>query len=159
MNIELTIKFTLDESFCRVHNLRKGVSTMSEDLTQPLPNDGVQLILRSLENLNGRMTALEDRMTGLEGRMTGLEDRMTALEDKVDRRLMETRPIWEQVLSRLDGIDARLDKIEKRLDKVESEVYSLNRKFRVFYDDVHKLQDKQEDLEERVARLKPESTQ
>ncbi|HVG32934.1 MAG TPA: hypothetical protein VM911_07635 [Pyrinomonadaceae bacterium] len=110
---------------------------MSEDLTQPLPNDGVQLILRSLENLNGRMTALEDRMI--------------TLEDKVDRRMQETRPIWEQVL-------ARLDKIEARLDKVESEVYSLNRKFRVFYDDIPKLQDKQEDLEERLNRLEPESS-
>jgi len=110
---------------------------MSEDLTQPLPNDGVQLILRSLENLNGRMTALEDRMT--------------ALEDKVDRRMQETRPIWEQVL-------ARLDKVEARLEKVESEVYSLNRKFRVYTDDMLKVQDKQEDLEERVAKLEPESS-
>lgn len=124
---------------------------MSEDLTQPLPNDGVQLILRSLDILNGRMTGLENRMTGL--------------EDKVDRRLQETRPIWEQVLGRLDRIEARLDsietrldKIEARLDKVESEVYSLNRKFRVFTEDMLKVQDKQEDLEERVAKLEPEST-
>ena len=108
---------------------------MSEDLTQPLPNDGVQLILQSLENLNGRMTALED---------------------KVDRRLQETRPIWEQVLARLDKVEARLDKIEARLGKVESEVYSLNRKFRVFTEDMIKMQDKQEDLEERVKKLEPE---
>jgi chromosome segregation ATPase len=156
----------LEENVNRVHNLGKGVKHMSEDLTQSLPNEGVQLILSSLENLGGRMTALEDRMT--------------ALEDKVDRRLMETRPIWEQVLSRLDGIDARLDKVEERLDKiearldkiegrldkveirlnkVESEVYSLNRKFRVFYDDIPKIQDKQEEFEERLAKLEPESTQ
>jgi DNA repair exonuclease SbcCD ATPase subunit len=77
---------------------------MSEDLTQPLPNDGVQLILRSLENLNGRMTALED---------------------KVDRRLQETRPIWEQVLSRLDGVEARLNSIEARLDRVEARLDSI----------------------------------
>ena len=118
---------------------------MSEDLTQPLPNEGVQLILRSLDDL---------------------KTRMATLEDKVDRRLQETRPIWEQVLSRLDSVDARLDKIESRLDKielrldkVESEVYSLNRKFRVFTDDMLKVQDKQEDLEERVSKLEPEQAQ
>ena len=111
---------------------------MSEDLTQPLPNDGVQLILKSLENLNGRMITLEE---------------------KVDRRMQETRPIWEQVLARLDKVEARLDKIEARLGKVESELYSLNRKFRVFYDDIPKLQDKQEDLEERVKKLEPEPSQ
>ena len=37
---------------------------MSEDLTQPLPNDGVQLILKSLENLNGRMTRWKIKLTG-----------------------------------------------------------------------------------------------
>jgi len=111
---------------------------LSEDLTQPLPNDGVQLILKSLENLNGRMITLEE---------------------KVDRRMQETRPIWEQVLARLDKVEARLDKIEARLGKVESELYSLNRKFRVFYDDIPKLQDKQEDLEERVKKLEPEPSQ
>lgn len=110
---------------------------MSEDLTQPLPSDGVQLILRSLENLNGRITALEE---------------------KVDRRMQETRPIWEQVLARLDKVEARLDKIETRLDKVESELYSLNRKFRFFTEDLFKVQDKQEDLEERVKKLEPESS-
>lgn len=115
---------------------------MSEDLTQPLPDDGVQLILKSLENLNGRMTALEDKV----------DRRM------VDRRMQETRPIWEQVLIRLDKIEARLDKIEARLDKVESEVYSLNRKFRFFNEDLIKVQNKQDDLEERVAKLEPESS-
>jgi chromosome segregation ATPase len=146
---------------------------MSEDLTQPLPHEGVQLILRSLEALSGRMTSLEDRMTGL-------ENRMTALEDKVDRRLMETRPIWEQVLSRLDGIDARLDRIEGRLDKVEerldkvearldkiearlnkveSEVRGLKLWFRGFLDNFLDVLNKQDEFEERLAKLEPEPTQ
>jgi DNA repair ATPase RecN len=141
----------LEEKFYEAHNTRKGVTTMSENLTQPLPNGGVQLILASLENLNGRMTTLED---------------------KVDQRLQETRPIWEQVLSRLDrievrldsiearldSIEARLDKIEARLDKVESEIYSIKRKFRVFLDEFIKVEDRQEELEERVTRLEPGST-
>lgn len=59
---------------------------MSEDRTQPLPSDGVRLILQSLEHLNGRMTALEDRMT--------------TLEDKVDRHMQETRPMLGASLSK-----------------------------------------------------------
>ena len=116
---------------------------MSEELTSNLPDDGVRLILT-------RFDSLDARMTGLEGRMTGLEERMTALEEKVDRRLQETRPIWEQVL-------ARLTRIETRLTSVEGEVYDLNRKFRVFNVDIVKLQDKQDDLTERVRRLEPET--
>lgn len=100
---------------------------MSEDTTKLLPNDGFQRILSRLDSIDTRLDSIETRLT--------------TLEEKVDRRLQETRPIWEQVLTRLDG--------------VESELQSLNRKFRVFYDDILKLQDKQEDLEERVRKLEP----
>ena len=85
---------------------------MSEDGTQQLPDNGVRQILALLNSINTRLTALEE---------------------KVDRRLQETRPIWEQVLSRLtdietrlSGVESRLDSVEKRLEKVEDEVYTFN---------------------------------
>ncbi|HYY95806.1 MAG TPA: hypothetical protein VE713_14985 [Pyrinomonadaceae bacterium] len=68
------------------------------------------------------MDSCFDRM---ETRLDSMDARLTALEEKVDRRLHDTRPIWEQVLSRLTDV-------EKRLEGVESEVYDLGRKFRVF---------------------------
>jgi DNA repair ATPase RecN len=115
---------------------------MSEDRTQQLPDDGVRQILALLNSINTRLTALEE---------------------KVDRRLQETRPIWEQVLSRLteietrlSGVESRLDSVEKRLEKVEGEVYSFNRKMRVYYDDLLKMQDKQEDFDERLRQLESE---
>ena len=108
---------------------------MSEDRTQQLPDDGVRLILA----------------------------RLTALEDKVDRRLQETRPIWEQVLVRLTAVEElltkvaeRLTKVEIRLGKVEDEVDSLGRKFRVFNRDILKLQNRDDDLTERMDRIEAE---
>ena len=56
---------------------------MSEELTQGLPQDGVRLILARLDSIDSRLDSLETRLS--------------ALEDKVDRRLQETRPIWEKV--------------------------------------------------------------
>jgi len=132
---------------------------MSEDRTQQLPDGGVGLILSRLDSIDVRMTALEE---------------------KVDRRLQETRPIWEQVLSsltqvetrltgvetrltgvetRLEAVETRLTGVETRLGAVEEEVYTLNRKFRVFSVDIVKLQDKQEDLTERVRRIESEHAQ
>lgn len=115
---------------------------MSEEITQQLPNDGIRLIL---------------------ARFDSIDTRLTTLEDKVDRRLQETRPIWEQVLVRLDRLEVRLDKVETRLEGVEtglkgveSQVYSLNKKFRIFNEDILKLQDGQDDLDERVRKLEPE---
>ena len=96
---------------------------MSEDRTQQLPDDGVRLLL---------------------ARFDLLDTRLTELEDKVDRRLQETRPIWEQVLD-------RLTKVETRFGKVEDEVFWLGRNFRNWTRDVLKLQEKYEDLEERIG--------
>jgi chromosome segregation ATPase len=117
---------------------------VSEDRTQQLPDDGVRLILA----------------------------RLTALEDKVDRRLQETRPIWEQVLARLTNVEGELanvkeelvnvkeglTKVEIRLGKVEDEVDSLGRKFRVFNRDILKLQNQDDDLTERMDRIEAEHT-
>ena len=52
-------------------------------------------------------------------RLNGLDSRLTSLEEKVDARLKETRPIWEAVLTRLDGMDMRLESMDRRLEKVE----------------------------------------
>jgi chromosome segregation ATPase len=132
---------------------------MSEDRTQQLPGEDMRQVLALLGSINTRLDSMDARLT--------------ALEEKVDRRLQDTRPIWQQVLSRLTDIEARLtnietrltavesrlDNVEKRLEKVEGEVYDLGRKFRVFNADILKLQDRQEDLDERLRRVEPGPTQ
>ena len=117
---------------------------MSEDMTRQLPDDALRQILARFDSLDARLTALED---------------------KVDRRLQETRPIWEQVLARLTGIEERLTKVEERLTgvetrlgRVEDEVDSLGRKFRVFNRDILKLQNQDDDLTERMDRIEAEQS-
>lgn len=124
---------------------------MSEDMTQQLPGGDLGEILSILRSIDGRLTSVETRLA--------------ALEDKVERRLHDTRPIWEQVLVRLTAIEERLTKVEERLTgvetrlgKVEDEVYGLNRKVRVFSVDIVKLQDKDDDLEERMNRMEAEQS-
>ena len=131
---------------------------MSEDTTRQLPDDGVRLILARFDSMDARFDSMDARLT--------------ALEDKVDRRLQETRPIWEQVLVRLTAIEERLTNVERelagvkeqlanvetRLGKVEEEVYGLNRKVRIFSVDITKLQDKDDDLEERLKQIEAEQT-
>jgi hypothetical protein len=53
---------------------------MSEETTQQLPNDALKIILARFDSMDARHTALEE---------------------KVDRRLQETRPIWESVQAEL----------------------------------------------------------
>ena len=94
-----------------------------------------------VDALDSRMSSLENKVDGLGLRLSSLEDkvvvldgRMTALEDKVDSRLRETRPIWEGVLARLEGI--------------ETELARMNRQFRSFVADIFQLRVRVEKLEE-----------
>jgi chromosome segregation ATPase len=131
---------------------------MSEDTTRNLPGGDLGEVLSLLRSIDGRLTSVETRLT--------------ALEDKVERRLQDTRPIWEQVLNRLTAVEERLTKVEERLanveerlmavetrlEKVEAEVYGLGRKVRIFTVDIVKLQDKDDELEERLKRVETEHT-
>lgn len=80
---------------------------MSEELTRNLPGDSTQQILSLLR---------------------GVDARLTGLEERVDRRLMETRPIWEQVLVRLEGVETRLTGVETRLTGVETRLDGLDQR-------------------------------
>lgn len=114
---------------------------MSEEHTHHMP-DG-----RSFEErVFARFDALEAHLSL---RIDGLDARLTSLEEKVDQRLKETRPIWEQVL-------ARLDSLEKGFRGIAKDVDYLKRKFRIFNEDILAWQNQQEDLEERVSKLESE---
>ena len=114
---------------------------MSEETTRNLHGGDLGEVLSLLRSIDGRLTAVETRLT--------------ALEDKVERRLQDTRPIWEQVLARLTEVDERLT---KELKKVQDEVFLLRRKFDAWAGDVGLLRMKQEDLEERFAEFKAEGS-
>src|SRR5438067_1263126 len=77
--------------------------SMSEETTQNLPNDDLRLILARLDSIDTRLGSIDTRLT--------------TLEDKVDRRLMETRPIWEQVLARLDNLESGMQSGFRRIER------------------------------------------
>src|SRR5205085_3918716 len=97
---------------------------MSEELTQQLPNDLLRQILARLDSMESRF---DSRLNSIETRLDSMDARLTALEDKVERRLQETRPIWEAVLEQLKEVNARLDRTETRLDRIEKELVAMRR--------------------------------
>ena len=136
---------------------------MGEDTTQKFPNS-LDVILARFESMEG---SLRSDIGSLGSRIDSFDLRLTALDEKVDRRLMETRPIWQNVLSRLDSIDKRLDLLESRMgavesqmallakgfDRVETEVENLSLKFRAFQGDLLRMQTRDERLAERIEKL------
>ncbi len=110
---------------------------MSENTTQETPD------ARSFEErVFARFDALDARFGSLEQKVDSIDARLNTLEDKVDARLRETRPVWEAVLSRLDG--------------VEGELKSVNRQVRLLHEDVLRVRLDQEELRERLTKLEAE---
>ena len=81
-------------------------------------------VLRELANINHQLADLKSRVGGL-------ETRLTSLEEKVDARLYDTRPIWESVLSRLDGVETQLDNVKTELGGVTAGLKKVDTKFDV----------------------------
>ena len=116
---------------------------MSEDLTKNLPNDNTSLILARLDSIDGRLDSIEKRFDAVESRLDSIDVRLTTLEDKVERRLLETRPIWESVLEQLKEVNARLI-------RVENESKDFRQMFRGGYSDLARVQG---DIEIRLEKL------
>jgi predicted nucleic acid-binding Zn-ribbon protein len=55
-------------------------------------------------------------------RFDALGARLTALEEKVDRRLQETRPIWEAVQEQLDRLNSKFDILLAEFYEVKTDV-------------------------------------
>lgn len=116
---------------------------MSEDLTKTLPPEGVGIILTRLDSVDTRLTSLEER---------------------VDRRLSETRPIWEQVLARMDVFDEKLGAFDEKLGAQDQKIENLGLDMRAgfkrldrhmaqLHSDVVTVRSDQNDLERRMDRL------
>ncbi|HEY0321322.1 MAG TPA: hypothetical protein VGC66_10230 [Pyrinomonadaceae bacterium] len=144
---------------------------MSEDLTQNLPNNDLKLILVRLDSIDTRLDSVDKRLDGMDARLDSmdarldsidgrldsmdarldsLDARLTTLEDKVERRLLETRPIWESVLEQLKQMSGQLTEVNTRLTKVEHESNDLRRLFRSAFSDMLRVQD---NFEERLEKL------
>lgn len=110
---------------------------MGEETTQEFPKNSLAVILARFDSLDSRMDSFEAQLT--------------TLDEKVDRRLMETRPIWQQVLSRLDSVDSRLDRVEEEFE-------NMGLKFRTFQNDLLRMQTRDEKLAERIEKIENPST-
>lgn len=141
---------------------------MSEEITRQLPDGILQTILDEvraikpgldkmnarLDEMNARLNETNARLDETNARLSALEERVTKLEERVDRRLMETRPIWEAVLARLDKIEERLGSVETRLGEIEEGVKDARRSYMANIKQfVAAIEDLRDDVEKRLAKL------
>jgi chromosome segregation ATPase len=118
---------------------------MSEDTTKDMPDTRSfeERVFARFDAMDARFNTLDDRLTKVETRMKGLELHMTDLEEKVDRRLMETRPMWEAVQAQLEKLNEKLDTLNDKFDLVTSDLYDMRTRIKSLNKRVTNLEDAQ----------------
>lgn len=131
---------------------------MNDEITRQLPDGDLKLVLQAI---NMRFDSMETRLDSMDMRFDAIDARLSALEEKVDRRLMETRPIWEAVLAQLEKLEERLEKLEERQSNVEAqlkeivdEVKDHRRIYSLFLKQFTRMtEDLRDDVERRLDKL------
>src|SRR4030081_748216 len=109
---------------------------MSEETTRDMP-DG-----RSFE------TRVFARFDSLDARMDSFDERVGTLEIQVERRALETKPIWERAL-------AEIGEGKERLSSLEEISTRMLRKVNVLNQDMLTMRADQLGLETRIEKLEP----
>ena len=80
--------------------------------------DEFAAVRRDITELRSQQTAmakniaeLDQRVASIDERVTSIDQRLIALEEKVDKRLQETRPIWEAVQEQLQRLVEKFDAV------------------------------------------------
>jgi chromosome segregation ATPase len=138
---------------------------MSEEITQPLPNDMLKLILVRFDSMDKRFDAIDKRLDSMnkrfeaiEKRLDSMDARLTTVEEKVDRRLQETRPIWERALAEIAELRTEMrEGFEKVHGELSHGLRRVNLKIDILNHDILEVRADLRYMDERVTKLEPET--
>ncbi|MDD7146959.1 MAG: hypothetical protein SOY45_06685 [Lachnospiraceae bacterium] len=91
-------------------------------------SEKLDLLLKGMQEINTRLSSIEDRLSALEERVAVIEDRLTAVEDRltvVENRLSAVEDRLTVVESRLSVVEDRLSVVENRLTAVEQDIRQI----------------------------------
>ena len=77
-------------------------------------SEKLDLLLKGMQEINTRLSSIEDRLSALEERVAVIEDRLSALEERV-----------AVIEDRLTAVEDRLTVVENRLTAVEQDIRQI----------------------------------
>src|SRR5262245_16793317 len=95
---------------------------MTEDITKNMSDSQkLDFLINAVSDTNRRLAALEDRQT--------------TLEQLVHERLHDTRPLWHEVLQRLEAQQQQLEAQKQQLDRLEQGQRRIEQKIALVHQD------------------------
>ena len=114
----------------------------SGDITKE--HDKLDRILAELAELRGIMNGFGNEQAAMKARLSSLESRFDAFEARVEKRLMETKPIWVKEL------DAKIDNLQGEMQKGFLELTNRIDELSV---DINKMRGSQRGFDQRLGAL------
>ena len=139
---------------------------MNEDLTNKLPkrdSEKLDLIVTAVQALTS--TSLEGNFALMQLRFDAIDSQVQALDKKVEERLYDKRPIWEQVVANVALLQQGQQRIEKTLEDSRNEsresrtvLRDILRRMSIFNDTLVTIQADYRDIYDRVRHLELRNT-
>ncbi|PYS68631.1 MAG: hypothetical protein DMF69_19635 [Acidobacteria bacterium] len=141
---------------------------MNEDLTNKLPkrdSEKLDLIVTAVQALTSKTTSLEGNFALMQLRFDAIDSQVQALDKKVEERLYDTRPIWDQVVANVALLQEGQQRIEKTLEDSRNEsresrtvLRDILRRMSIFNDTLVTIQADYRDIYDRVRHLELRNT-
>jgi chromosome segregation ATPase len=117
--------------------MRDEQSAMARQQTAMTSNIGsldnrLTAVEKRLDSVEKRLDSVEARLDSMDTRLGLVEARLGSLEEKVDKRLQETRPIWEAVQVSIQRLDMKFDDVVHELIEIRTDVRLHDKLFREF---------------------------
>lgn len=111
--------------------MAKNIAALDQRLTSI--EQRVTSIEQRVTSIEQHVTAIDQRLTSVDQRVTSIDQRLTTLEERVDRRLQETRPIWE-------AVQEQVQRLGEKLDAVLLDFYELREEMKIHGRRIGKLE-------------------
>ena len=120
--------FSVPDMIQFFHYLRKEEPIMTN-------SEKLDLLLKGMQEINTRLSSIEDRLAALEERVTIIENRLSALEERV--AIIENR--LSVVEDRLSALEERVAIVEDRLSALEERVAIIENRLSAVEQDVRQI--------------------
>ena len=105
-------------------------------------SEKLDLLLKGMQEINTRLSSIEDRLSALEERVAVIEDRLSALEERVaviEDRLTAVEDRLTVVENRLSAVEDRLTVVENRLSVVEDRLTVVENRLTAVEQDIRQI--------------------
>ncbi|MCI0488997.1 MAG: hypothetical protein L0229_20585 [Blastocatellia bacterium] len=132
----------------------------NDDPTQKLPEDADDSSGRPDEMMNAIYALQQDMQrlftlfNSLNENFNSLNESFVSLDEKVDKRLQDTRPMWEAVQDQLKEMDERfMARIDGLQTEMRDEFRKLTKKVEILTQDVMDVRTENRLLEDRITKI------